>query len=72
MIRRPSFRRPYLSGKQLPVNALNPEHKFRHPLRMLTGNKPRRQNGNRYPPTDFLRRNAAAGPDAVRVREKNV
>lgn len=37
---------------------------------MLTGNKPRRQNGNRYPPTDFLRRNAAAGPDAVRVREK--
>jgi hypothetical protein len=39
---------------------------------MLTGNKPQRQNGNRYPPTDFLRRNAAAGPDAVRVREKNV
>jgi hypothetical protein len=39
---------------------------------MLTGNKTRRQNGNRYPHTDFLRRNAAAGPDAVRVREKNV
>jgi hypothetical protein len=39
---------------------------------MLIGNKTRRQNGNRYPDTDFLRRNAAVRPDAVRVRKKNV